>query len=188
MTERPPNRSAFREVYDGNVRFVWRVLLRFGVPEDDLPDAVQDVFVVVHRKLPQFEGRSKLTTWLFEVCRRIAADRRRTDRACRELPDGDPIRGDAPTDVDWFVDRRRARALLERILENMTEEQRIVFVLFELDELGGDEIAELLDLPLGTVRSRLRLAREVFHRAAARLRTGNPSLSGSALTAGELWR
>ena len=67
----------FKEVYDENFRFVWRSLRRLGVREGDVPDAVQDIFLIVHRKLGEFEGRSKVTTWLFGICLRVARDRRR---------------------------------------------------------------------------------------------------------------
>jgi RNA polymerase sigma-70 factor (ECF subfamily) len=164
------DRETFRAVYDAHARFVWRVLLRLGVPERDLPDAVQDVFVVVHRKLPEFDPRAKMTTWLFSIGRRVASDRRQAAHARRELPQGDPP--DAPWSPevapDALVERQRARALLEAILRRMPEEQRIVFALFELEGMSGEQIAELLDVPVGTVRSRLRLARTLFDLAVAR--------------------
>ena len=70
----------FKEVYDEHFRFVWRSLRRLGVRESDVPDAVQDVFLVVHRRLAEFEGRSKVTTWLFGICFRVARDRRKLDQ------------------------------------------------------------------------------------------------------------
>ena len=167
------DRKPFREVYDAHARFVWRVLLRLGVPERDLPDAVQDVFVVVHRKLPEFDPRAKMTTWLFSICRRVASDRRQAAHARRELPHGEPLdapRDEAPPDAAALLDRQRARALLDAIVQRMPEEQRIVFGLFELEGMSGDEIAELLQVPVGTVRSRLRLARTMFDLSVARWR------------------
>jgi RNA polymerase sigma-70 factor, ECF subfamily len=169
--------SVFRAIYEANARLVWRVLGRLGVPERDLPDAVQDVFLVVHRKLPEFEPRAKLGTWIAGICRRVAADRRQLAHARREHPASEPENltgewgeGTFCTDADALVDQRRARALLESILEQMPETQRDVFALFELDGLSGDEIAAILDLPVGTVRSRLRLAREHFERSIAQVR------------------
>jgi RNA polymerase sigma-70 factor (ECF subfamily) len=176
----------FREVYDSQVRFVWRALLRLGVHECDLSDAVQDVFVVVHRKLPEFEGRSKMTTWLFGICIRVASDRRRSAHARRELLASDVLSSiAADQDVGAFLDRRRARELLDGILERMPEDQRIVFTLFELEGLTGDEIAELLDVPVGTVRSRLRLAREAFREAVARLRLRERTIASRVFAARE---
>jgi RNA polymerase sigma-70 factor (ECF subfamily) len=162
----------FREFYDAHVRFVWRVLLRMGVRESDLPDVVQDVFVVVHRRLPAFDGRAKVTTWLFAICLRVASDRRRRAHAHRELCSGQvqDTPSEEATDADAIVDRQRARVLLEAILDRMPDEQRIVFSLFEFEGMTGDEIAELLDVPVGTVRSRLRLARDAFEQSVERLR------------------
>lgn len=160
----------FRELYDRHVAFVWRSLLRLGVPESDVADAVQDVFVVVHRKLGEFEGRSKTTTWLFGICMRVASDRGRLARVRHELlTTSPPAVADGGADAAELLDRRRAREALDAILERMPDEQRVVFVLFELEGMTGEAIAELLDVPVGTVRSRLRLARDEFERSVARL-------------------
>lgn len=164
----------FRAFYDHHVRFVWRALLRTGVPEHEVPDAVQDVFVVVHRKLPEFEARSKITTWLFAICIRVAADRRRLAHGRYEVLAAHVTEcafgGESAAD-DPLVQtaKQRARASLESILDRMPDEQRIVFALFELDGMTGNEIAELLDVPVGTIRSRLRLARATFEQSVARL-------------------
>jgi RNA polymerase sigma-70 factor (ECF subfamily) len=161
----------FRHVYDEHFRFVWRSLRRLGVREADVADITQDVFLVVHRKLAEFEGRSKMTTWLFAICMRVARDHRRSAVVRREVAVSDSAlheREDSKVDLGAELEQRRRRELLERILEELPEEQRIVFSLFELEGLPGHEIAELLDVPTGTVHSRLRLAREGFRRAASR--------------------
>ena len=155
----------FRALYDAHFAFVWRNLRRLGVREADLPDALQDVFIVVHRKLAEFEGRSKITTWLFAICLRVAADRRKAARhATKEEP---------------FCDRTHALSVapsahetaecVEGLLGILPIEQRVVFVMFELEGFSGDEIAEALAIPVGTVRSRLRLARDAFCIAIAQL-------------------
>ena len=164
-----PPVTSFRELYDAHVRFVWRALARLGVGEPDLPDASQEVFVVAHRRLAEFEGRSKVTTWLFAICMRVASDRRNLAHHHRELPTGKvPDLAHDGADASVLVERHRARQMLEQIMDRMPEEQRVVFALFELEELIGDEIAELLDVPVGTVRSRLRLARATFEEAVLR--------------------
>jgi RNA polymerase sigma-70 factor (ECF subfamily) len=169
--------TGFRLFYETHVRFVWRALLRMGVLDDDVADAAQDVFFIVHRKLSEFEGRSKVTTWLFGICMRVASDRRKTAHTRRQIPSRcDPVlASEASVDATVLVDRRRACALLQSILDRMPEDQRVIFSLFELEEMDGNEIAELLELPVGTVRSRLRLAREAFRRSVSRLqaREGN---------------
>ena len=161
----------FRQVYDEHFRFVWRSLRRLGVRESDVSDITQEVFVVVHRKLPEFEGRSKMTTWLFGICMRVARDHRQSAAVRREVSTETSTlaeHADQSFDGSAEIDRRRRRELLERILDELTEEQRAVFVLFEFEGMPGYEIAELLDIPTGTVHSRLRLAREEFRRALAR--------------------
>jgi RNA polymerase sigma-70 factor (ECF subfamily) len=159
--------ATFPEVYRGHFRFVWRTLGRLGVREADLMDVTQNVFVVVHRQLPGFEGRSEVTTWLFSICRLVVKDYRRSA----------PIRLEVLVDVDE-LSRRVAAAesshggldagdlsrALESVLDKLPEKLRIAFVLFELEEMSGEDIARLLEVPVGTVRSRLRLARVAFQR------------------------
>lgn len=161
----------FREVYNEHFRFVWRTLRALGVQERDAPDAVQDVFIVVHRKLPEFEARAKLTTWLFGICYRVASDRRRLAHVRRELPDHETLeaRVDEGASPAQQAERRQEFALLERALGTLPDEQRAVFILFEINGSPCEEIAETLGAPLGTIYSRLRLAREAFRRALARL-------------------
>jgi RNA polymerase sigma-70 factor (ECF subfamily) len=152
------------QIYRQHFRFVWRALARLGVPERDLPDAVQDVFVVVHHKLADFEARSRVETWLYGICMRTASDRRRL--ASNRLE----VYGDAPEPLTDEVEASRATehreglALLEQILAALPIEQRAVFTLFEIEALPCEEIAALLEIPLGTVYSRLRLAREGFQK------------------------
>lgn len=169
MTQGAPT---LRAIYDEHVSFVWKALRRLGVRESDLPDAVQDVFLVVHRKLPEFEGRSKVTTWLFGIAMRVARDRQRLAHVRRQVGDEEAVLAfvDESADVGAEAERRQAASMLEAILDSMPIEQRAVFTLFELDGMTGDAIAELLEVPLGTVYSRLRLAREAFQKCVARLK------------------
>jgi len=162
---------SFRALYEEHFPLVWRSLRRLGVPESDLPDAVQDVFLVVHRRLAEFEGRSKMSTWICGICFRVASDRRKATRAARWASGDDPLL-DAPdvrVDVAAEAERRQGLALLEALLDTLPLEQRAVFTLFELEGMTGEDIAQTLEIPLGTVYSRLRLSREAFQRAAARL-------------------
>ena len=160
----------FREVYEEHFRFVWRSLRRLGVPESDVADAVQDVFLVVHRRLGDFEGRSKVSTWLYGISLRVARDRKRSAFVRRNASDDEPIedRVDDRADVGAEAERRQGLAVLEAMLDELSLDQRAVFTLFELDGLSSEAIAELCEIPIGTVYSRLRLAREAFQRSLAR--------------------
>jgi RNA polymerase sigma-70 factor (ECF subfamily) len=173
----------FRDVYGEHFPFVWRSLRRLGVPEASARDALQDVFLVVHRRLPDFDGEAKVSTWLFRICLRTAKDYRRRAHVRRELFDDSALerRADPGADGLQEVERREGLALIEAALERLTLEQRAVFVLFELEDMTGDEIAETLGIPLGTVYSRLRLGRAEFWKGIERRlarHTGRPPAVG----------
>lgn len=165
------SQMTFEELYDREFDFIWRTLRRLGVPERDLPDAAQEVFVVVHRQLGTFEGRAKVTTWLFKIALRVARDRRRRAHVRRELPGSDFVEAiaDPRDDVTLDLERRDDLALFDAALGGLDLEQRAVFTLFELEGLTGQGIAELLEIPLGTVYSRLRLSRTAFRVSLKRL-------------------
>jgi RNA polymerase sigma-70 factor (ECF subfamily) len=154
--------TEFRAVYDAHFAFVWRTLQRFGVPERDLADASQEVFVVVYRKLGSFEGRSKLTTWLFSICFHVGRTRSRRAHLHHEVLDDSYARASSPEqDVERGLEQRRDLDRLQSILSAMDLDHRAVFCLYELEDLTGEQIAEMLSLPLGTVYSRLRKARAI---------------------------
>jgi RNA polymerase sigma-70 factor (ECF subfamily) len=148
----------FEEVYTAHVEFVWRIVRAYGVPEAALEDVVQEVFVIVHRRLHEFEGRAALTTWLYAIARRVALSQRR--RGGRTEPLADDPEGSADTFA--AVSRAEAAALVGSILDTMDEDKRIVFALVELEQLSVPEVARALDLNLNTTYSRLRLARKQF--------------------------
>lgn len=166
-----------REVYEAHGDFVWRSLARLGVPDPDLLDASQEVFLVVHRRLSDWEGQGKLTSWLFGICLRVAAAHRRKAFRRREVPTAPPT-ADGPAaevDPDPSPEERaaleEARATLDEILARLPLEQRAVFVMFEVDQMSCGEIASALDVPVGTVHSRLHHARKTFGAAARRARS-----------------
>src|SRR5215831_940723 len=159
----------FEEVYRAHFAFVWRSLRRMGIREEDAADTAQEVFIVVHRKLPEFAGRSKLTTWLYGVCFRVASERRRAGpRPQIGAHEAASLIG-RQADPGTSAERNQGLAVLERSLERIPEEQRAVFCLFEIEGMTGEEIADSLEIPLGTVYSRLRLARAAFGVAVAEL-------------------
>ncbi len=164
-------RRLFEQEYD----FVWRSLRRFGVPAEHTEDAAQQVFVIVSRKLDQIE-REDERRYLFGVVLRVASNARRSRGRRREVSEehaGEPL--DEAASADGLLEKKEARALLDRVLGALPEDLRVVFVLFELEEMTLVEISALHGIPLGTATSRLRRAREQFRTIAARLRQGEGS-------------
>jgi RNA polymerase sigma-70 factor (ECF subfamily) len=162
----------FEEVYDAHFAFVWRNVLNRGVPASAVDDVVQEVFLVVHRKLDTFEGRSSLRTWLAAVVRRVVKDylQKRGN-----APLGEPLDEEGPggaTGPGEALEARRAAKALDELLGQMPEAQREVFILHEIEELTGREIAEAVNANENTVHTRLRAARRIFREGLARLRSG----------------
>jgi RNA polymerase sigma-70 factor (ECF subfamily) len=164
-----PTRESFEAVYHRHFAFTWRLLRSLGVPERDLADAAQDVFVVVHRKLDDFDFRCRVTTWLYGICLRVASGRRRLAPNRHESL-GEDLEGTSESHQTVSPELTERRALLRQALDAMPAEQRVVFCLFELEGMTGEEIAELLEVNAATVHSRLRLARETFRRVVRRAR------------------
>ena len=165
------------KIYERYADFVWRTLRRQGVPPDDAADAIQEVFLTVHRTLDSFEGRSSLSTWLFTICRSVARDRRLRAHHRMEIPRSDlPVDDvDQRADAAARLEHNDRLSLLETILERMDGDLREIFVLYEIEDMTGEEISQMLSIPLGTVYSRLQLARKAFKRAVVRMESGNPA-------------
>ena len=150
--------------------FVWRSLRRLGVPETDVDDCAQQVFWVAARKLDDIQAASE-RAFLFSTAMRVASDARRSRSRRREVHEDDAAEAfDPGPDPEQIADRQEARAVLDQVLDAMPMDLRAPFVLFELEELPTAEIATMLDLPAGTVASRLRRAREEFQSIVARLK------------------
>jgi RNA polymerase sigma-70 factor (ECF subfamily) len=159
------------EIYEKHADFVWRCLRRQGVPPDDAADAIQEVFLAVHRTLPSFEGRSSLPTWLFTICRSVARDRRERAHRRHEVPAAERLGEDVDERADAAarLEHNARLSLLETILAAMEPDLRDVFVLYEIEDMTGEEIGQALSIPLGTVYSRLQVARTAFKREVARI-------------------
>jgi len=165
-----------RELMTAHFDFVWRSLRRLGLPPADADDGAQEVFVVASRKLSTI-ARAAEKRFLFATALRVASTRRRVLRRRREEPHSWLGEEEPQSDVERsepgperLTELSQARRDLNEILDAMKLEQRAVFVLYELEEMTVPEIASLLDLPPGTVSSRLRLAREEFELSLRRLR------------------
>ena len=158
-------------VYQGHFDFVWRTAKRLGVQGAHVDDVVQEVFIVVHRRAAEFEGRSALRTWLFGITRRVVRDHFRT----RQRKPLDFVGSDEPPDVhmpdaEARLQTRQGHALLHALLDTLDADKREVFVLAELEQLSMPEIAEALELNLNTAYARLRAARAGFEQALVRHR------------------
>jgi RNA polymerase sigma-70 factor (ECF subfamily) len=164
----------FSSLYDAHFAFVWRNLRRLGVRHEQLDDAAQDTFLVVFRRLEDFQGHSSLRTWLFGILLRVARDHRR--RAARR-PTAPLEEEPAGPDSDGPEAQARvheASRRLHRLLESLDEDRRAVFVMAELEQMSVPEIAETIGANVNTVYSRLRLARRDFEAALARDRARRP--------------
>jgi RNA polymerase sigma-70 factor (ECF subfamily) len=168
-------------VYADHVQYVWRALRYLGVAEADLADVCHDVFLVVQRRLPSFEGRSSLRTWIYGICLRTTSDYRARAFRRREVPHGVvPDSIVVPTQPRAETERR-LRARLVELLGELRPEQREVFVLYEVEELDMAEVAAAVGCPLQTAYSRLHAARRVL-----RERLGAEGITPDALAGGTL--
>lgn len=170
-----PLRPTFEDVYEQHSHFVLRSVAALGVPPAQIDDAAQEVFLVVHRRLASFEGRSSLRTWVYGIVVHVARGFRRTQRRkhANEQVDVYPLadvlaasRGTAEH-VAQADDVRR----FDRLLASLDDDKREVLVLAELEELTAVEISEILGVSPNTVASRLRAAKKAFDLALDRERS-----------------
>lgn len=140
--------------------FVWRVLHHLGVKPADVEDATQEVFVVVHRRLHEYQEQDKLRAWLYAICVRVARDqRRRLFRRRERVTDAPPERVIGPVQAE-AAENQQALALAQKLLAALPEKQRIVFLLYEVEQMSMPEVALAIDCPTPTAYARLRKARE----------------------------
>jgi RNA polymerase sigma-70 factor (ECF subfamily) len=162
----------FDTIYREHFRFVWRTARRLGVDGAWLDDAVQDTFVVVHRRLSDFRGSSSVKTWLYGIVRRVVADYRRGVRRkhgkAAPLEDGGERSATADPGPEASIEQADKVRLLHRLLAQLDDEKREVFVLAELEEMTMAEIADALGVNANTLSSRLRAARREFEEALER--------------------
>jgi RNA polymerase sigma-70 factor (ECF subfamily) len=167
----------FDAIYEDLVEFVWRTVRRMGVRAADADDVVQDVFVIVHHRLAEFEGRSQLKTWIFKILVHVVRHYWRThqrkpgDRAGEDVALLQTLPADRESGPAASLERVEAVRILDRLLAGLDEDKREVFVLAEIEEMTAVEIAEIVDANPNTVASRLRAARQDFEKALVRFRT-----------------
>lgn len=169
--EQPSSGLRVEQMYAEHVAMVWSGLRRLGVPEASIEDAVQDVFLVAHRRLADFQGRSSTKTWLYGIVLRVAKDYRRSqarhaqrvERLAEVLSTSDS--GQTPVKE---AERREANRALHAILGELDEDHREVLVMVELEDFSVKDAAAVLNLHVRACQRRLRAAHEAFEKKLAR--------------------
>ncbi len=171
MTDGPEQRLDAGELYRRHARYVVRFLWRLGVREHEADDLVQEVFMVAHRRGGFVPDRAKPTTWLAEIALRVTSAHRRKKKRTKdevELDDAPQIPSTEPSPSGRAVLNERLDRV-QRSLDALDENQRAVFVLYELEGESCEEIAQAFEVPVGTVHSRLHTARKNFLKMHSRL-------------------
>lgn len=169
----PPSvttRDAVGELYRAHARELWRALGRLGVPPASVEDALHDLFIVVQRRLPEFEHRAAIRTWLYAIALRIARKHRDRQRRHAHAPAAEDALVNPAQPPDRALLDVEALRQVDAILAALDPAKREVFVLHEIEELSAPEIAAVLEINVNTVYSRLREAKRAFARAHARQR------------------
>lgn len=174
-SERGPRDGSleFSSLYDAWFAHVGRWLRALGAPEADVEDLAQEVFLVVRRRLADFDGQN-VPGWLYRIASRKVRQHRRR-RWIQNL-----FTGKSSIDIEHLpwngasavatLETKEKRQLLETLVAKMTEKRRVAFRLFEVEGYGGEEIAEILDVPINTVWTRLFHARKEFFSLLAEYR------------------
>ncbi len=179
MTDRLAAIPRLADLYRDHADFVWRSLLRLGIAEAFAEDVSHEVFLVVRRRLRDYDGRAPIKAWIYGITRGVAANRRRADaRAERRLRivEAPP----APPTPEQAVERAQAAELVAAFLQTLPDAQREVFELVDIEGLRGPEVADVLGENLNSVYSRLRLARDRFRRFVADQGLATPGKEASA--------
>ncbi|MEM6789573.1 MAG: sigma-70 family RNA polymerase sigma factor [Myxococcota bacterium] len=168
---RPEAAPSFEAIYDAHVDFVWRSVCRLGVRPANREDVVQEVFLVVHRRRSDFEGRSSLQTWLYGITLGVCRNHRRRQRR-KHLDHGDEAAAQLETVAtasaahpDRMAERAEAMQRVQAILDELDDDKREMFVMAELEQMRGTEIAAARGLNLNTVYARIKSAKKAFQRA-----------------------
>lgn len=166
-SEAPASPPAIAALFRQHFDFVWRTLRSFGVPLEAVDDAVQEVFLTVHRRLPEFEWRSSTQTWIYSIAYLTAQNHRRKSQRRQHEELGDEHRATEP-DPGERLAGSQAGKFVGQFVEGLPSEKRDVFVFCVLEELTAPEAASILHVNVNTVYSRLRLVRAEFRTALER--------------------
>lgn len=175
------DRAAFRGLYQRHRTDVTRLVYRMLAGSSDVDDVVQEVFFQVHRSLKDFRGQAKFTTWLHRVAVNVVLMHRRSARSRPAFTEEAPPDLTPDDDVlapDEDADRRGRIRAFARLLDKLADKKRIVFVLHDLEGVSPQEISNIVDAPVLTVRTRLFYARRELEALIA----GEPALAGLRAT------
>jgi RNA polymerase sigma-70 factor (ECF subfamily) len=164
-------------VYQEYLDFVWSSVRHLGVGTDAVEDVVQDVFIVIHAKLPTLRQPEALRSWIYGIARRVVSDHRRSSRsrtaASTKLGAEIDLRRPIQLSPHEIAERNGELDLLERVLAKLDEPKREIFVMVEFLEMTVPEVAQALEIPLSSAYSRLRVARELFEQTLTKQRARN---------------
>jgi RNA polymerase sigma-70 factor, ECF subfamily len=164
--------GSLAQIYDAHFAFVWRNARRLGVSETNADDVVQDVFVIIQRRIQDFDGRTHLRAWIFGILVRVVNDHRRSYRRkgarCVPLEDeaSQSVAAPQATPVE-LAERAQRVQLLDTLLCQLDEDKRSLLILAELEQWTLREIAEYSGSNINTVYSRLRAAKREFDKVHA---------------------
>ena len=154
-------------LFDQHAPYLCRVVHRLTGSAETAEDVVQEVFLLAYDRRDELEDRTGIRTWLYRVAVNHVRHRRRSFARYRGLLDryqAEPLPDSSHESPDEVASRQEQGKLIHACVQRLSDKQREVFVLYELEELEGQEIAEILELPVNTVWSRLRLARQAFRK------------------------
>ncbi len=180
-----PDAASFREVFSRYAPYVLGLVRRLGVRDAEVEDVAQEVFIVVHRQLPQFEGRSSVKTWLCGITLRTVANHRRKVMRRREASFEASGELQIAADQDGLLERRDDATTLQHALDRLSPKLREVFVLYEIEELPMADVARSLGCPRFTAYTRLHAARAALRQRLTQQGVVLPSRSGSTTKGGK---
>ncbi|MBI5536174.1 MAG: sigma-70 family RNA polymerase sigma factor [Deltaproteobacteria bacterium] len=166
---------SFERLFNDHAAYVGRCLRYLGVGESDLEDCCQEVFLVVHRRLGDLDPEATVRAWVRQICVHVAQNHRRSRRRRREQPVGEPVEVARAANQESAVEQSELRTTLLEVLDKLSDDQRTVFVLFEIERMPMGEVATAVGAPLQTAYSRLHAARARVQEAVARMETGPAS-------------
>lgn len=155
-----PSRPTLSAVYEAHFDYLCHTLRRLGVAPRNLEDVAHDVFLIVHRQLSTYDPTRPIRPWLFGIAYRVARDHKAKASVQREVHSELPERAASGPSQEEALDAERRRELATRALAGLSEDDRAVVILCDIDGASGPDAALVLGIPLNTVYSRLRVARQ----------------------------